>query len=512
MATCKSYKLDSNATGLQYTEEECPSQLYSNPVWFNLYPNSYSDFGGQISTIVSNPISQSRQRRKGVTSDLEASGGFNQDLAFGSSRRLLQGFFFADTREKRTTWPMNGNRYSASRIDTNGIEFSGTLSIGFLQNELVSITGSKNPDNNKVVALGANPNVVNRVSIQGLQATTDDTGVVIRSVGYQFPQGSVELQKVGDLVQLFRSSGSQDFSQMGLIPGEWIYIGGDEPNSSFTNHKGFARIKTIYTNALLFDKVDFDVSAESGAGKTIRIYWGDVLRNEEDPSKLKRRTYQLERYLGRDKDGEMTEYLIGALPNELTINVAQADKISMDLSFVAADIEQRDGKQGRKTGTRVVDPAESIYNTSSDFNRIKLALVSDSHAAPEPLFAYATEMSLSINNNVSQVKAIGVMGSIDSTAGTFEVGGSMTAYFADVRATRAIRQNASVTLDMIMAKENKGMLIDIPLLTLGDGRINIEQDQAITLPLEINGAQSDFGNTITFQHFHYLPDIAMADQ
>ena len=117
-------------------------------------------------------------------------------------------------------------------------------------------------------------------------------------------------------------------------------------------------------------------------------------------------------------------------------------------------------------------------------------------------------MNLSVNNNVTPDKAIGVLGAFDTSTGTFEVGGSMTAYFADVTAVQAVRNNSDITLDIIMVKRNAALLWDIPLLSLGDGRLAVEQDQSITLPLETMAAESSFGHTLLFQTFNYLPDAA----
>ncbi|WP_197048215.1 phage tail tube protein, partial [Mycobacterium paragordonae] len=150
----------------------------------------------------------------------------------------------------------------------------------------------------------------------------------------------------GSLVRLNRASGTLDFTTLGLIAGEWVFLGGDAVGAQFTNNRGFARVSVIDATYLEFDKVSWTPQAEVGTGKTIRIFFGSVLKNESDPTLIKRRTYQVERTLGADANGTMSEYLVGAVPNELTLNIAQADKVTMDMTFVAVDNEQRTGATG----------------------------------------------------------------------------------------------------------------------------------------------------------------------
>lgn len=168
----------------------------------------------------------------------------------------------------------------------------------------------------------------------------------------------------------------------------------------------------------------------------------------------------------------------------------------------------RDIREPAFTPTRPVALNEEALNTSSDFSRIKLAAVSTTDATVTDLFAFSTDLTLTLNNNVSALKAIGTLGGFDTTAGTFEVGGSLEAYFADVAAVQAVRNNSDVTLDFAIVKANMGLLFDVPLLSLGDGRLNVEQDQAIKLPLETSAAESRFGYTLLMQQFPYLPNAA----
>ena len=115
MAVCPSYKKDSNLTGLRYAEEECLKQLPgvggADAIWFGLEPNSYSDFGGQITTVARNPINPSRQRQKGVVTDLEAAASFTMDLTGKNHLYMMQGFNFAHAREKPSTAKLNGSRF-----------------------------------------------------------------------------------------------------------------------------------------------------------------------------------------------------------------------------------------------------------------------------------------------------------------------------------------------------------------------------------------------------------------
>jgi hypothetical protein len=583
MAICPPKKIDSNITGLRYAKERCLGELPASPVWLGLEPNSYSDFGSNITTIARNPINPSRQRKKGVVTDLEASGGFNQDITLSNTTDLIQGFVFADARERGTTKSMvDGNllvtavagaaktyTFSNATAISVAIAVAGT---GYRVGDLLNVTGGTAvvrgariyvtavntatgavtgvavDDGGVYIALPANPAATTGGSGAGctvnltagqLQAfrvgdvlmaegfaaaannglkhitafagnvvtvsevLTDEAiaaiGASLQTVARQFVAGDLEITLNGLLPRLTDAAAAVDFTTLGFIPGEWIYLDG------FAFNEGFARISIINADYLELDKTDWTPVVEAETGITVTLYYGTIIRNEADPALIKRQTYQVERTLGQDEVGTMSEYLIGAVANEFTLNVAQADKVTVDMTFVAIDNEQRDGTEGVKAGARPAIVVEDAYNTSSDFSRIKMGSVDPLDPNPKPLFAFATDMTLTINNSITANKAIGILGGFDTSAGTFEVGGSITAYFSSIAAVKAVRNNADITLDFIMVKNNAGLLFDIPLLALGNGRLAVEQDQAITLPLDTSAAENKFGNTLMTQVFHYLP-------
>lgn len=496
-------KIDSNVTGLRYAEEATLKKLPASPVFHMLEPNSYSDFGGQIATVARNPINASRQRKKGVVTDLDASGGFNQDLTTVNTTRLLQGFFFADAREKWTSKSLLNNTNTLVAVTAEAYTVTGApiLPVG----TLIKASGFNKVANNGIKKLAV-ASTDSAITVSGLSVESTVPAARLEVVGREFNAGDISIVLNGGFAQL--TSATVDMTTLGLIPGEWVFIGGDSITNRFENSYGFARVGSVTATYIELDKISWEPIAEDGAGVSLHVYFGTVIKNESERAKIKRRTYHVERTLDNDDDGTMSEYLVGAVPNEFTMTVSQADKVTIDMSFVALDNEQRTGVDGLKEGARPILPPADAFNTSTDFTRIKLAPVDLETANPKPLFAYATEMTLTINNNVSANKAIGVLGGFDTTAGTFEVGGSMTVYFADIKAVRAVRENADITLDAALVKDNEGMVFDIPLLSLGDGRLSVEQDQPITLPLENNAAESKFGHTLLFNNFAYLPDIA----
>lgn len=511
-------KIDSGITGLAYAQEAVLGSLpgedgnAGTPVWKRLLPNSYNDFGGEITTVAPNPINPSRQRRKGVTTDLDAAGGINQNFTFTGLTDLMQGVMFADIREKGSQEP------TAVTVSGTPDVYEVADTAGFLVGSLIKGIGFAASANNglNVLTTVTTDTSVGVADGQLVADASPSTGAEIKVVGFQGAAGDIDVSSTGDFAAL--TSTALDFTTLGLVIGQWVYIGGDTSITAFTGaaNNGFKRVRAIAASRLTFDKSDNAMTNETGTGKTIQIFFGDVLKNETG-SLVKRRSYNLERTLGAPDDSApaalQSEVLKGAVANEFTLNVPSAELLNADISFVATDNEARTAADGIKQSSVQQFRSSKEYNTSSDVSRIRLSIISETSEAPDPLFAFVTEASVAVNNNVTPNKAVGVLGAFDVTAGTFAVSGSLTAYFATVEATKAVRNNADVTLDIGFVRDNQGVVFDLPLVSLGDARLNVEIDQPITLPLTTEAASGqdidpNLDHTMLITYFNYLPTAA----
>lgn len=629
---CEPRKIDSNRTGLSFAETICgvlPTLATDgfDPIWFELEPNSYDEMGGTLTTTARSPISASRQRKKGVITDLTAGGGFNTDFTKSNLFRLFQGFFFADARQKPQTNPLNGDPVVITGADTTADTLTAANGLTrFRPGAIVLVSGFLNAGNNGVHIVSAVSDTALTLAAN-LNTEAAPAGVEVRTVGYQLPAGDASILMLGSLPQLalatapdaadgtitiaavddgdtvtvgdvvytfanvitdpfdvliggtvtataqnlvaainggvlntpahprvFASNvagvvtvtatipgasgndivlvedandvtvsgaeltGGTGFSlrDLGVIVGEWVYLGADSIGNRFANNSGFARVGTLTDQAITFDKTTWVGANEAGTGKSVHVYVGDTVKNEKDEDLIVTRYYEFERTLGRDGDGVQSEYLTRSVANEFTLNIPLPEgedaKLNADLSFISGDSEQRSGAEGRKVGLHVPAPGEDAINTANNIVRMRMTLVDPATSRPLPLFAYVVEGNISINNNVTQVKAIGTLGAIDVNVGDFDAGGELTAIFSDVAATKAVRNNADVTVDFIGAAGNAGFVFDFPLVTLGGGSIQVEPGQEIRVPLEMLGAENPLGYTLLYTAFAYLPTLAMPKQ
>ncbi len=614
----KQNKILSNIVGLAAAREVCQGYLADeidtrtgksvggNPPspfdarWKKYAPNTYADTGATITTTAPNPISETRQRNKGIVTDLEASIGFNHNVSATNMNDMFEAALFANTRKfdktlggntKATSGEVteNGQTYAVSFVSysdaSNGDE--SFIRIPFSSNserdEIISnfpavsrirLSGLKTKSQNGDFDVEGTPSVVmeNFVDVpvsdggdfiplgngDGTGLFTSVTGVVAvalmavpgtrdiisEETSVIAPAaGGISMQVTDEKeVSLTSLTGGSNinFSTLGLEAGDWVFVGGDDNGGVRTSfscraNNGFKRVAALRDDngdtvpnptatKLVFDKgngnEESEITLATGSGNTnrcIKLFLGDTLQNGlVRPNN----TFQFERTLGNSDGGagnNQSELITGCVLNEVSINFPASGLVNADLGFVAKDqklLSDGDEDKAERSGTLTDELLKKdILNTVSDISRMNLSRVASDGSIIQgsDFFNFVTEASLTINNGVTPDKALSVLGSFDYSIGNFIVSGSLQAYFANVDAVRAVRENADVTLDYALVKENAGIVFDLPLITLGDGRLNVEEGQSIRLPLNTEAANAEkhgLPYTMKIVFFPYLPNLA----
>lgn len=514
--------IDSNVTGLRIAEESAVIKvLPGTPEWLPMEPNGYGEFGGSGTVVARDTINATRQRAKGVLTEFEANGSFISDLTQNRDVvDILQGFFQTDIAEKGTTKERNAAQLPITSVDATTDEYrasgNGLDGINLIVEHLVFAEGFDDAGNNglKIVAsVAAGAIGVDEALVD--DASPSATAAFLTTVGYQFAVGTCDVVAPGgEYPYLSRASGVVDWTTIGLNPGDWIFVGGDGAATVFdaaANNK-WARVKSVTASRITVDKTDMTWVAEVGADETIQIFFGHRINNFTAPANRNRRTYQLERTLGDNGTGEQSEYVVGSVPNEMTLSISQGEKITMDLSFLGVDHEPRDGATGVKAGNRPTLGAYDVFNATSHVKRARIGIVSAIDSNVTDLFGFFTDLTLNINNNLEANKAVKELIAFDVASGNFEVGGEMEAYFSDIDSLAAVRNNSDVTLDFSVVRDNAGLAWDIPLLAVSDGRAAVELNTAIKVPIGMSaGKDPSLLYTASVSEFVYLPDLAEAD-
>lgn len=512
-------KQDSNLTGLAICEESSIGVLpaAADQHWLQMEPNSYTDFGNTVTKVARNTINPTRKRGKGGVTDVEATAGFEHDLVPVWLLRVIRGFFFTDGDELAgTTDPLDiADRVAVSDVDAALDRFTFASGPVFSQNQIIVADGFTESANNGMHVVTAAAATTVTCGGSSLADETPTSAARLRVCGFRFATGDIVASVSGDFLVLTNDGSTAPWtaSTININIGDTIFIGGDAAGNQLTAlGTGYARVVSVSASTLLLKDFTGTVAADDGVDTALDVFFPTVaFRDEPSAANIVRRSYQLERSLGEDDDGDQAEYIKGCVPNELTINIPEADKITLAFGYVALDRETIAGtgtlKSAAAGATLHSAEAEEFFNTSTDI--FVARLVKD--VGQTSLVSYLESLDITINNGVSPNKGVGVVGAFDFSTGDFEVDGSVNAYFDTVAVMDAIRDNDDVALQIIGAKDNEGFAIALPVVTLSGGQGDIQSDAPIMLPLELMASAPASGVTFAYNYFAYLPDAAMPE-
>ena len=475
-----------NNTALSFAVESTIG--VAGTTWTLLEPNDIGTFGASLSTVAREPISKLRARRKGTIVDLDSAVEFESDLTMSAAWDFAEGFVMAtssqaDLRFRAADATGTGFTVPALTAAQAGkLQFAGT---GLAS--LLKVRGMATAANNGLKALGgAASSTDTELTVSGLSAETAPEKAVLELAGLRCEAGDLALVVTGSTATLSSGGGggaAADFSALGLVVGQMIHIGGLTSATQFANGAGYARVTSIAAGQLGLDKLDSSLVSDAGVAQAVDLLFGQFLRNvATDSADFLERSFTFEMALpGLDSGGAtMYEYAVGNFANTLSFNVPLAEKSTMSFGFTGTDAQPPVAAGSRKSGAAdAAEPADTeAVNTSADVLRLRVADVDDN-----AMTSCFKDFTLTLNNNVSPEKCIGTLGAEFMNTGNFMVDLEAEVLFTDAEVATAIRNNTTVTMDMVLRNNDGAIALDIPAMTLGDGAKSFPVNESVTIAL-----------------------------
>lgn len=469
-------------------ESSTPGVLPGSPIWKLVEPEDIGAFGATISTTARNPISTKRMAQKGAVTDLDSSVEFSCDMTISAFKDFIQGFMMA-------SWNAQGS-FDPTAVTATGytVASGGALTTS----TLIYARGFSTSANNGLKVVGAS-STATEIKTSGLTAeTTPPAASHVDVVGFQGASGDIVIN-----ANLHLASTSLDFTTLGLTVGQYIKIGGSTTATKFATaaDNGYARIRSIAAHLIELDKRSATFVADAGASKTIQIFYGWFIKNVPlTDADFLEESYQFEAtYEGLDSGVATYEYATGNFVNSVTLNLPLASKAGMSLNFIGLNAEEL--TTTKKSGATASPYETDALNTSSDIARISLANTSEVDVT-----TYFKSLDITISNAISPEKVLGSLGAAFMNYGDFMVTGSAQCLFTDLAVVNAVRNNTTVSLDVLLSNDDGAIYMNIPGMVLGSGTKSFPKNETVKVDISSEAFEDEFfGFCLGFTYFPYLP-------
>lgn len=446
-------------------------------------------------TITSNEIRADRQITDLILVGAENAGTIGFEVSFGALDTVIEALLFGTWTNK----PSKVNLTADSAItdagtvaNTYAVDANGT---NFKLGHLTQASGFTNAANNQVFRVASSTGTTVVGTALGLTAeTAPPAGATLRVVGFEGASGDITAVTAGGNGL---GSTALDFTTLGIVPGEWLKIGGAAAGQQFTGtaaNNGRVRVQSVTATKIFLDVVPAGWAADAGAGKTIRVWMGDYCRNG-----VVQRSFTIERQY-QDHSPVDYEYFRGC---EFADGTFQ-----FDTQAIATFSSRVTGKDAVVQTTRfagatdVAAPTNPVLNTSSNVARIAEGGVVV--AGPN----YVVNASIALNNNLRQQPAIGALGAVGIGVGEAGVTGRLNTYFGDATIYAKVLANTQTSFDICLVRSDtngQSIHFDMPAAKFSAGAPAVPgKNQDIFADMQLAAFRhATLGYTLQVQRFHY---------
>lgn len=381
-----------------------------------------------------------------------SSGGVNFELSYPEDGSPMSEFYRSGFFNAWVNTPTFDNDGTSDSVVTGVVDSTDTYSVAsggaaVVAGHLVRATGFTNAANNQIFRAASSTGT----TIVGSSLTLTDeaappAAAKLKVVGFQGASGDITATSTG------LGSTSLDFTTLGLAVGQWIKIGGTASGDKFATAalNTWARITAIAATALTLDHLPAEWTTDAGTSKTIKVWFGDYIRNGTTVTSL-----TLERgFLGQT----VPTYIVntGMQVGELQHSITSRQKITGSVTFTGMG-----GSQSTTPLDASPDAVTSGLVMAANANVGRLYENGSRLTSPN----WAMELSFTINNNLRTNESVDEASPVAVREGECTVTGTINTYFGDNSLLTKFYAGTASSLASRVDKGGQALVFAFPRVT-----------------------------------------------
>lgn len=412
----------------------------------------------------SDEIRDDRMKGDPIKTNQASGGGINFETSYPEDNTPLSEIIRSAMYAAWNNTPTFDNDGTADSVITDAGTVADTYAVvsggaAVKTGHLVRATG---------FAQGANNQIFRAVNSTG----TTIVGAGLGLVAEVAPAANAKLKVVGfqgaagDVTALVDGLGSTalDFTTLvDLTPGRWLKIGGTLDSSQFaflvtagakSRRAAWGRIVSVAANKITMDNLPVGWQADAAAGKTIKVWFGDQIKNGVLQTAL-----TIERgFLGQ----AVPSYIVnnGMVVNTFTQEITSGDKIKGSAEFMGMG-----GGIGIVPLDATPDPVTTNPVMAANANVGRLGVNGSRLVGPN----WAKAFTVQINNNLRALDAVDEDAPVAINDGEAGVTGKITTYFGSAAEVQAFYDGTPRPINARVAKNGQALIYQIPRATYRGG-------------------------------------------
>lgn len=412
--------------------------------------------------VSSNELRDDRMNSDPIKVNEQNSGAINFELSYPVDSSPLSDFFQSLMFSAWQNTPQRDNDGTPDSVITDVADTTDVVTVtagpAFVAGQLVRMTGFTNAANNGVFKVTTGSATVPAMLGANFAAEAAPPAAArMKVVGFEGASGDITALADG------LGSTALDFTTLGLRVGQWIKIGGTADGSTFAflvsggaakRANAWARIIAITTNKLTLDNLPAGWITDSGTAKTIRVFFGDQIKNGVSRSSL-----TIERgFLGQT----VPTYIVqaGMVAGQGELNYTTEQQITGSFTF-----QGMSGAQSTTSLDASPEPPTSNPVLSANVNVGRIAESGVAVAAPN----FVRSAQITHNNNLRPITAVGNVGSVDIGDGDCQVEGTLETYFGSNALFAKLIGGQPGSINLRTTKGGQALIDAIPRATFTSG-------------------------------------------